>query len=177
MWMAIARERQENLEAADSLYQSALTAENPDSAAAATIMELYAQLLRQQGRRDEATTMQNQAAALRKEQGSQTMANSQPSSSDVYRVGGDVTAPVLVSKVEPTYTEEARIARYQGTAVLSVEIGPDGLARNMKILRALGFGLNKKATEAISRWQFKPSTKDGQPVTVSATIEVNFRLL
>ena len=66
MWTAIAHERQNNLEAAAACYQSALAAEAPDSAAAATIMELYAQLLLQQGRDEEASTMRTQAAGIRK---------------------------------------------------------------------------------------------------------------
>ena len=66
MWMAIVRERQNNLEAADGLYQSALAAEDPNSAAAATITELYAQLLQKQGRTDEAAAMRTQASTIRK---------------------------------------------------------------------------------------------------------------
>jgi TonB family protein len=94
----------------------------------------------------------------------------------VHRIGGDVSAPVLTSKVEPEYTEEARIAKYQGTAMLWIEVGPDGLAHNIKVVRTLGFGLDQKAVEALSRWRFSPGAKSGQPVTVEAMVEVNFRL-
>ena len=86
-------------------------------------------------------------------------------------------APSLAYKVEPQYTDEARAAKYQGTAIIAVEIGPDGIARNMKVVRSLGLGLDEKAVQAISQWHFNPGTKDGEPITVAATIEVNFRLL
>ena len=95
----------------------------------------------------------------------------------VFRVGGGVSAPVLVFKKEPEYSEEARKAKYQGTVVLYVEVDPSGKAVNMRVVRSLGLGLDEKAMEAVKQWKFKPGYKDGKPVTVAATIEVNFRLL
>jgi TonB family protein len=95
----------------------------------------------------------------------------------VYRVGGGVTAPALLYKVEPEYSEEARKAKYQGTVLLYIEVDPSGKAMNIRVARSLGLGLDEKAIEAVKRWKFKPGYKDGRPVTVAATIEVNFRLL
>jgi TonB family protein len=95
----------------------------------------------------------------------------------VFKVGGGVTAPTLLYKVEPEYSEEARKAKYQGTVVLYVEVDPSGRAVNPKVIRSLGLGLDEKAIEAVRKWKFKPGYKDGRPVTVIATIEVNFRLL
>jgi len=95
----------------------------------------------------------------------------------VFKVGGGVTAPTLLFKVEPEYSEEARKAKYQGTVVLYVEVDPSGKAVNPKVIRSLGLGLDEKALEAVRKWKFKPGYKDGKPVTVAATIEVNFRLL
>ena len=71
----------------------------------------------------------------------------------------------------------ARAAGYQGTVVLSVEIHQDGKAHNIRVLRGLGLGLNEQAMDAVSRWQFRPGNRGGQPVAVQATIEVNYRLL
>jgi len=95
----------------------------------------------------------------------------------VFRVGGGVSAPVLLSKVEPEYSEEARKAKYQGTVLLYIEVDPSGKAVNIRVVRSLGLGLDEKAMEAVKKWKFKPGYKNGQPVTVQATIEVNFRLL
>jgi TonB family protein len=95
----------------------------------------------------------------------------------VFRAGGGVSAPALVYKLEPEYSEEARKAKYQGTVVLYVEVDANGRARNIRVLRSLGLGLDEKAIEAVNKWKFRPGMKDGRPVTVAATIEVNFRLL
>ncbi len=95
----------------------------------------------------------------------------------VFRVGGGVTSPVPVYKIEPEYSEEARKAKYQGTVVLSVIIDAAGKPTNLKVVRPLGLGLDEKAIEAVRKWRFRPGTKEGKPVAVYATIEVNFRLL
>ena len=41
----------------------------------------------------------------------------------VYRVGGEVSAPILISKTEPEYSEEARKAKYSGTVLLIADSG------------------------------------------------------
>jgi TonB family protein len=56
-------------------------------------------------------------------------------------------------------------------------VAPEGRADNIKVLESLGLGLDDKAIEAIRQWKFKPGMKDGKPVRVAATIEINFRLL
>jgi TonB family protein len=93
------------------------------------------------------------------------------------RVGNRVSAPQILERQEPSYTEEARAARIQGTVLLHVVVRPDGTAGQIKVLRSLDVGLDQRAVEAVSRWKFKPGMKEGKPVFVEATIEVSFHLL
>jgi TonB family protein len=95
----------------------------------------------------------------------------------VYKIGGGVSSPQLLTKVEPEYSEEARKAKFQGTVLLYVEVDEKGLPRNIRVIRPLGLGLDQKAIEAVEKWKFIPGKKDGKPVAVQAQIEVNFRLL
>jgi len=95
----------------------------------------------------------------------------------VYRVGGGVSAPTILFKVEPEYSEEARKAKFQGTVVLSIVIDEQGLPRSFRVIKPLGLGLDEKAIEAVQKWRFRPGRKGDQAVAVQATIEVNFRLL
>jgi TonB family protein len=95
----------------------------------------------------------------------------------VYSVGNGVTSPALISKVEPAYTQEARAAKIDGTVILYLEVNPEGVPQNMRVLRSLEPGLDQNAIYAVSQWRFRPGMKDGQPVTVAAQVEVNFRLL
>ena len=94
-----------------------------------------------------------------------------------YKIGGGVSAPSVLYKVEPEYSEEARKAKFQGTVVLFIVVDEHGNPRDLKVIRPLGLGLDQKAIEAVEKWKFRPGMKDGHPVPVQATIEVNFRLL
>ena len=95
----------------------------------------------------------------------------------VYRMSELSTIPVLVYKVAPDYSDEARAARCHGTVLLGVIIDETGKPRDIHVLKPLGLGLDEKAVEAVQRWRFSPGLKDGQPVCVAANVEVNFQLL
>ena len=84
--------------------------------------------------------------------------------------------PVVVYRTDPEYTEQARVAKYQGSVLLSVDIDPAGTPTNIKVQRGLGLGLNEKAVEAVKQWKFRPGQKDGTAVSVQTNIEVIFRL-
>ena len=94
----------------------------------------------------------------------------------VFRVGGSVSAPVLIYKVEPQYSEEARKAKYQGTVVIWMIVDVDGLPHNIRVVKSVGLGLDERAAEAVRQWRFKPALRLGQPVPVYTTVEVTFRL-
>jgi periplasmic protein TonB len=94
----------------------------------------------------------------------------------VFRVGSGVSAPRAIYAPDPQYSDEARRAKYQGTVVLWVIIGPDGRPHELRVVRSLGMGLDEKALEAVRLWKFEPATKDGHPVAVQVDVEVSFRL-
>jgi protein TonB len=94
----------------------------------------------------------------------------------VFRIGGGVSAPKATYAPDPEYSEEARKAKYQGTVVLSLIVGADGVPRDIKVARSVGLGLDEKAIETVKTWKFDPGTKDGKPVATYATIEVAFHL-
>lgn len=95
----------------------------------------------------------------------------------VFRIGGAVSSPSILHKVEPEYSEEARKAKWQGTVQLSVIVDETGHPRDIKVAQSLGLGLDQKAIEAVQQWLFRPGMKDGKAVAVFATIQVTFHLL
>lgn len=94
----------------------------------------------------------------------------------LYHVGGGVSPPRVIYAPDPDFSEQARKAKYQGTVVLWVVVGPDGRAHDVRVRRTLGMGLDEKAIEAIRQWKFEPGRKDGIAVAVQVNVEVNFRL-
>jgi TonB family protein len=94
----------------------------------------------------------------------------------VFRVGGGVSAPKAIFAPDPEYSEEARKVKQMGVVVLYLVVGPDGRPRDVRVVRALGLGLDEKAIEAVKTWRFEPALKDGKPVAVSVNVEVNFHL-
>lgn len=94
----------------------------------------------------------------------------------LYHVGGGVSAPQIIKKVDPEYSEEARKAKYQGTVVLGLVVDAHGRPQQLRVQRGLGMGLDQKALEAVKQWVFEPAQKDGRPVAVMISVEVAFRL-
>jgi periplasmic protein TonB len=86
------------------------------------------------------------------------------------------TPPSAIFRAEPEYTQEALDAKLAGTVTLQTMIGEDGVPAAITVTRSLGKGLDEKAVECLQKWRFKPATRDGQPVAVRATVEINFRL-
>jgi protein TonB len=94
----------------------------------------------------------------------------------VFKVGGGISAPHAVSTPDPEYTEEARNAKTQGTCTLWLIVDTTGHPRDIRVVRGLGFGLDTKAMEAVKQWRFDPALKEGKPVNVQISVEVDFRL-
>jgi TonB family protein len=94
----------------------------------------------------------------------------------VYRIGGGVSAPVPIFTPEAEFSDEARRAKYQGVVLISLIVDAQGNPQNPRVVRPLGMGLDEKALEAVRKYKFKPAMKEGKPVPVMMSIEVNFRL-
>lgn len=77
----------------------------------------------------------------------------------------------------PTYTDDARHGKVQGSVTLQVLVGADGRAQNVRIVKGIGFGLDDRAVETVRSWKFIPA-RDGAKRAVAAwvTVEAVFRL-
>ncbi|MBL8213823.1 MAG: TonB family protein [Bryobacterales bacterium] len=93
-----------------------------------------------------------------------------------YQPDEGVRPPVVLSQTSPRYPEDALKAKFQAIVKLSISIGSDGTTEDVKVVHGAGLGLEENAVQAVRRWRFTPGTKDGQPVPVTALVEVHFRL-
>jgi len=94
----------------------------------------------------------------------------------VFRIGTGVTPPRVIYQTDPEFSEEARKAKYQGTCVLGLVVDANGRPTAIRVLSALGMGLDEKAIESVKNWRFEPGKKDGHDVAVEIAVEVDFHL-
>jgi periplasmic protein TonB len=92
------------------------------------------------------------------------------------RVGGDVKAPTVVTRIEPKYTETARAGRVAGVVIVEAIIDKNGNVDQVKVVKGLPMGLSEEAERAVRQWKFRPGTMNGQPVDVIFNLTVNFKL-
>ncbi len=92
------------------------------------------------------------------------------------RIGGDVSAPVLLKSVDPEFSEEARRKQISGSVLVHLIVDEQGLPQDVKVTRSLGSGLDEKAVQAVSRYRFKPAMREGMPVKVELNVAIDFRI-
>jgi protein TonB len=94
----------------------------------------------------------------------------------VYHLGGGVRAPVVLSRVDPEFSEEARRQKFSGNVLVGLIVDEQGNPSHVRVLRGAGLGLDEKAVEAVRQYRFRPATKDGRPVKVELSVEVWFEI-
>jgi len=166
----------------EAVYRQALAAVDTggqSSSLTATALELYAGYLQKHERGGEAAPLETRAKQIRAARVQEIGARRGPAPTAMkVKAASGVTTPQLQQPhIEPSYSDEARTDKVQGTVLLSIVVGTDGLAHDIQLKKGLGYGLDEKAAEAVTRWTFTPGMKDGQPVSFAATVEVNFKLL
>jgi TonB family protein len=86
------------------------------------------------------------------------------------------TPPHVLNNVNAEFSEEARRAGVEGTALVSVTVSEEGLPINPKIVTSAGCGLDENAIDSVRKYRFKPAMMDGIPFSVPISVEVSFRL-
>jgi TonB family protein len=106
-------------------------------------------------------------------------------SSDSASVNSGLEAPVpvapavmqenlVVSRV-PAYPEVARADHVEGPVVMQAIISKSGTVGHLHVVQGDPL-LRGAASEAVSKWRYRPYTVNGRPVEVATTVTVDFKL-
>lgn len=91
--------------------------------------------------------------------------------------GGDLASKVLFAK-PPTYPTESRRAREQGTVKLLVLVGADGKVADISVAGSSGSQrLDRAALQAVRRWRWSPTMRDGSAMPVRGYVTIPFVLV
>lgn len=104
-----------------------------------------------------------------------------------YKPGKGVFPPRINHYVDPEFSDAARRKKLNGTCVVAVVVGTDGIPRDVHVVQSIATGLNKKlqsaalsldnnAVKAVQQYRFSPGTYQGKPVPVAVKVEVSFRI-
>jgi TonB family protein len=95
----------------------------------------------------------------------------------VYRPGGNgVSWPAILKSVDPQFSQQARDDKFSGNVLISLVVDEKGLPQNVQVARPAGHGLDAKAVEAVRQYRFWPAKRNGVPVKVQITVDVNFQI-
>ena len=83
--------------------------------------------------------------------------------------------PEFLNRVKPEYTVGAELADITASVEAMVIFSSTGEIGGIEITRWAGFGLDESSERAIRQLKFKPATRDGNPISVRALIQHNFR--
>ena len=88
---------------------------------------------------------------------------------------GDLMAPEVEHQVDPAYPTDLMQHNVHGTVVLFAVVGSDGSVSGVKVLESVDDRLDEYAREALSKWHFRPATRNGNPVALTMVVKVPFR--
>jgi TonB family protein len=88
---------------------------------------------------------------------------------------GELVYPAATQQVDPGYPLELMKQNVQGTVVLSAVIRGDGSVGEVRVLRGIDDRLDQYASAALSRWRFRPASRNGDPVALQTVVMIPFR--
>ena len=82
----------------------------------------------------------------------------------------------LLKRVNPAYPDEARKQGITGKVTSKITISKEGKVTRVEVIESPHELLSDSAAAALPQWEYEPPTMDGNPVSVIATVHINFQL-
>jgi len=91
---------------------------------------------------------------------------------------GPSRPPRVLNWTDPPYPTQARQQGIEGVVLLKLTVDAAGKPRNVTIARSSGHsGLDDAAVNHVKKARFSPALKDGEPVGMTISFRVKFRLV
>jgi len=98
-------------------------------------------------------------------------------SDGLYKVGGDVSAPIALNTVAANFSSYARKKKIGGFCLIGLIVDTKGVPEDVHVIQSLEPSLDQNAMDAIKQYRFKPAMKDRKvPVPVAIEVRVDFKL-
>ncbi len=91
------------------------------------------------------------------------------------RISQGVTQGNVIHKVDPSYPQDALMARIEGTVTVEATVAEDGTVGEVTVLRGEPV-LGAAAVAAVRQWRYAPSLLNGKPTAVQREVTVIFKL-
>lgn len=91
------------------------------------------------------------------------------------RVGGAVSTPRLVRRVEPEYPAVAVTAQIEGMVIIEATVDTKGAVTETRVLRSHPL-LDQAAVTAVEQWRYEPLRLNGMAQPFILTVTVSFSL-
>jgi TonB family protein len=86
------------------------------------------------------------------------------------------TAPKLIeAKPLAMSLRDMESETAEASVVLQFTVDSTGTPKNMKVVHSGGAALDKRATEAVNLYRFKPATQNGLPVEAPVSVEIKLK--
>lgn len=91
----------------------------------------------------------------------------------VYDLGPGVTPPRVIKQVNPRYSTDHGV-RAVGTVTIALVVSSKGVPREPRVVKGLEKAIDDSAIEAVKQWRFAPAERDGKPIAVRVSVEIEF---
>jgi TonB family protein len=91
----------------------------------------------------------------------------------VYDLGPGVTPPRVIKQVNPQYPT-TRGVRAVGSVIIALVVSSKGLPKNPRVVKGLDKDLDQSAVDAVKQWRFAPAQKNGRPIAVRVSLQIQF---
>jgi len=104
-----------------------------------------------------------------------------PDQPGIYKIGKEVSAPIVKHNVTATMTKEARAyahehgGTFSASSLIGFVVDQEGQPQEICLKKAAGFGLDEEAARAVSQYRFSPAKVHNSPVAVRLVVEVEFQ--